>query len=156
MAFPAKSDIEVTLRTDGTRAVIEGKTTVPFKTFVMLILQRKVMALFKEWGNAPIVVSSELLTSLASAPGDTQENRTHLVLVTLGVGILGGIFLGAVGQLFLEWLGFTVGRRELAIIAAGLLSIAALAGILSRVHVRGKGQKIADAMEHMADLLSRK
>ena len=65
-------------------------------TSMTLILQRKVLQITKTWGKEPIVVSSELLTTLASAPQDTVENKTHLVYVTMGVGAILGV-LGALG-----------------------------------------------------------
>ncbi|MDD5025929.1 MAG: hypothetical protein PHH13_00975 [Candidatus Peribacteraceae bacterium] len=148
-------DIEVTLKTENTRAVIEGKTAVSFRTFVMLILQRKILPLFKQWGETPIIIHSELLTSIASAAQDSQENRTHLILVTLGVGTLFGVFCFAVVQLALQPFYGTLGRTELFIVAGGLLFLSLLASILTRVHRGSRGQKVADSMEKIAHLLSK-
>ena len=93
--------MDAKLKTDQGRAIVEGKTAVPFKTFVQLVLQRKVIQLFKDWGKDPVIIDSELLTSLASAPGDSQENREQLVMVTLGVGVLAGVFVMSLMQLAL-------------------------------------------------------
>lgn len=153
---PLRHDVEVSLRSDGTKAVVEGKTVVPFKTFVMLVIQRKVTALFKDWGTAPVVMDAELLTSLAGAPQDNQENRVNLVLVTLGIGILGGIFAFAVLQFALLTINISLGKMELAILAGGLVAVAAVMWMLSKVRVRGGGQKVLDSMEKAAALLSKK
>ena len=147
-------DLEVKLKTELSKAIIEGKTSVPFKTFVALVLQRKVLPLFKKWGDEPIVVNSELLTSIASASQDSQENRAQLVLVTLGVGVLVGVFAFAIFQIILGGIGITLGIRELLLITAMLLGIALLASILSRVQRKNRAQKIADTMEKVANLLS--
>jgi hypothetical protein len=147
--------MDVKLKTDQGPALVEGKTAVPFKTFVMLVLQRKIIPLFKMWGDRAIIVDSELLTSIASAPQDSQENRAHLVLVTLGVGILVGIFASAVTLIILESLGVALGRKELLLVAGGLFAVALLAGILSRMQRGNRSQKIADTMERVASLLSK-
>jgi TRAP-type uncharacterized transport system fused permease subunit len=151
-----KHDVEVTLRSDGSKAVIEGKTTVPFKTFVMLVLQRKVTALFKDWGQEPVVVSSDLLTNLAGAAQDSQENRVHLVLVTLGIGVLMGVFSLAVLELLLLTINIELAMRELAILAGGLVAVALVGWILGRIQLRGGGQRVLDTMEKAAALLSKK
>ena len=67
--------MEVEISGGDRRAVIEGKTGVPFKTFVALVLQRKVTGLFQEYGNRPVIVESEMLTRLASAPQDNPQNQ---------------------------------------------------------------------------------
>ena len=96
--MPTVPDLEVEVKTESSKAVITGKTSVPFRTFVGLVLQRKVLQLFKDWGEEPVILSSSLLTNLASAPQDSQENKAHLVTVTLGVGVLLGIFFLAALQ----------------------------------------------------------
>ncbi|MBU0458395.1 hypothetical protein KKF03_03000 [Patescibacteria group bacterium] len=149
------SDIEVKLKEEHTRAIIEGRTSVPFKTFVALVLQRKVIPLLKQWGDEPIIIHSELLTSLASAPQDSQENRSKLVLVTMGVGVLVGIFFFAVSMVALETFGVGLGRKEFLLIAGGLVVLALLVSTLGRVQRMGKGEKLADKMEKIASLLSK-
>ena len=151
-----QKDLEFSLRSDGTKAVVEGKTVVPFKTFVMLILQRKVTALFKDWGSDSVVVNSELLTSLAGAAQDSQENRAHLVLVTLGIGVLLGVFFISLAQLALLMLNVQIGQRELGILVGGLTGLAILAWILSKMQMRSGGQKVLDTMERAAGFLSKK
>ena len=151
-----QADLEVELRTESSKAVITGKTAVPFRTFVGLVLQRKVLQLFKQWGDEPVILSSELLTNLASAPQDSQENRTHLIIVTLGVGILGGIFALALGQAALIFWQITLGLRELLLIAGSLLTLAILVGVLAKLQKLNRGQKIADTMEKVAQFLSKK
>jgi len=149
-------DLEIELRTESSKAVITGKTAVPFRTFVGLVLQRKVFQLFKQWDKEPVIISSELLTQLASAPQDSQENRAHLVLVTLAVGICGGIFLMALLQVILAIGKIQLGLQELALIVGGLAGIAILLMLLARIQRMGRGQKIADSMERVAGFLSKK
>lgn len=156
IAAPHRHDVEVSLRSDGAKAVIEGKTVVPFKTFVMLVIQRKVTALFKDWGAAPVVIDAELLTSLAGAPQDNQENKVHLVLVTLGIGVLFGVFGLAVLQFGLLTINISMGRQELAILAGGLVGVALVGWILGKIQLKGGGQQVLDSMEKAAALLSKK
>ncbi len=154
MTRPA--DLEVDIKPGDTKAVIEGKTSVSFKTFVSLVLQRKVMTLFKNWGDDPVVVSSELLTGLASAPQDSQENRSQLVLVTLGTGILTGIFALAVLQSILLALDIRLEQRELLIIAGSLFSLAVLASLLSKMKRGNRSEKLVETMEKLTTLISKK
>lgn len=154
--MPNGTDLEVELKTESNRAIIAGKTSVPFRTFVGLVLQRKVMELFKKWGEEPVILSSDLLTNLASAPQDSQENKAHLVTVTLGVGVLVGVFGLAAVQAVILWFGYALGMREYLLIAGSLLGIALLAVLLSKLQNRSRGQKIADTMEKVAGFLSRK
>lgn len=148
-------DLEVEIRPGENRAIVAGKTAVSFKKFVALILQRKVTALFKEWGDDPVVISSELLTGLASAPQDSQENRTQLILVTLGTGILFGIFLFALIQILLSTLGVPLGTRELAVLASGLFGLTIIVTVLSKIKRRKRGEKVVETMERLASLLSK-
>ena len=129
---PIRHDVEVSLRSDGTKAVIEGKTVVPFKTFVMLVIQRKVTALFKDWGTAPVVIDAELLTSLAGAPQDNQENKVNLVLVTLGIGVIMGVLAFAVLQFALLTINISMGQQELAYSREALWAWGSSAGCLGR------------------------
>ncbi|MFA7681502.1 MAG: hypothetical protein WCX61_00565 [Candidatus Peribacteraceae bacterium] len=155
MAFTTSPDLEVKLKAEKTRAIIEGKTSVPFQTIVSLILQRKIVHLFKRWGTEPVIISSELLTAIASAPQDSQENRAHLIIVTLGVGILAGVFFFTVLQALLLGLGFPMGQRELLSVGGGLIAIAFLASVLGRMQRGNRSQQIADRMEKIASLLSK-
>lgn len=154
--MPETADLEIELRTESSKAVITGKTAVPFRTFVGLILQRKVFQLFKQWDKEPVILSSELLTQLASAPQDSQENRSHLVVVTLGVGTLFGIFLFALGQISLLLLGYVLGARELALIAGGLVGLAVLTVILARLQKFTRAQRLTETMERTAQFFSRR
>jgi len=148
-------DLEVRLKTEQAKAIIEGKTSVPFKTFVMLVLQRKIIPLFKDWGDEPIVLNSELLTGIASAAQDSQENKNHLIIVTLGVGVLSGVFIFSIGQILFMILGITVTAKELILIAGGILALGLLTTILARVQRGNHAQKVADNMEKIANLLSK-
>jgi len=150
------TDLEIEVKTESSKAVITGKTSVPFRTFVGLVLQRKVLQLFKQWGEEPIILSSELLTGLASAPQDSPENRTHLIIVTLGVGTLFGIFALAVGVSILLVLNITLGLREFMLIAGGLAGVAILVSLLAKFQRVSKGQKVADTMEKVAQFLSKR
>jgi pilus assembly protein TadC len=154
--MPEQADLEIELKTESSKAVITGKTSVPFRTFVGLILQRKVFQLFKQWEKDPVILSSELLTQLASAPQDSQENRTHLIIVTLGVGVLTGIFLFSAILVLLSFFNVFLDQQAFAIIAVGLLSVALLGFALARLQRLTRAQKIADAMERTAQFLSKK
>ena len=147
--------MDVKLKTDQGKAIVEGKTAVPFKTFVGLVLQRKVFALFKKWGDEPVIIDSELLTGLASAPSDSQENRSQLVLVTLGVGVLCGIFVAAIAHVVLLFFKINLGQMDYLMIAGALIIVAILASVLSKAHSKAKGQKLTETMERVAGLLSK-
>ncbi len=150
-------DIEVEIKAGDSKAVIAGKTSVSFKTFVMLVLQRKVTTLFKEWGSDAVIVSSELLTGLASAPQDSQENKSQLVLTTMGTGVLAGIFILAALQLvLLVALEITLNTRELLIVVGGLLGLAILAAALMKIKRKNKSEKLLETMEKLSGLLSKK
>jgi len=154
--MPETADLEIELKTESSKAVITGKTSVPFRTFVGLVLQRKVFQLFRQWDKEPVILSSELLTQLASAPQDSQENRAHLIIVTLGVGALFGVFVFALGQVARTALGYNLGSAELMLIAGGLVCLAVLTVVLARLQKLARAQRIADIMERTASFLSRK
>lgn len=147
--------MDAKLKTDHGKAIVEGKTAVPFKTFVGLVLQRKVTSLFKSWGKDPVIVDSELLTDLASAPQETQENKEQLVIVTLGTGVLIGVFVMAVIQVALTFIGISLQQKELLIIAGVILGLAVLTCALGKTKKRGRGQKVTEAMEKIANVVSK-
>ena len=147
--------MDAKLKTDQGRAIVEGKTAVSFKTFVGLAQQRKVSSLFKSWGKDPVIVDSELLTDLASAPQENQENKEQLVVVTLGTGILTGVFIMAVVQIALAPWNVYLKERELLIIASVIFGLAVLVLALSKVRRKGKSQKITEAMEKVANVIGK-
>lgn len=151
------TDVEVDIATDGNgRAVIEGKTSVPFKTFVTLILQRRVQQLFKTNADDVVIVSSELLTSLASAPGDKQEDKGKLVLVTFGVGILAGVFIAATVLLGLMLFKVELQIRDVAIFLGAIIVVGILGVVLQKNQKKSTfTEKLFDAMEKTTDLVSR-
>jgi hypothetical protein len=150
------SEVEVEITTNGSRAIIEGKTSVPFKTFVSLILQRRVQMLFKTNQDDPVIVNSTLLTALASAPGDKQEDKGKLVLVTFGVGILAGVFLAVVVFLTLMLLRIQIEMKDLGIVL-GVIALVAVLGVLLQKNQKKSAftEKLFDAMEKTTDLISR-
>jgi len=152
---PKKEELEVHFKNDLGKVVIEGKTTVPFQAFVTLILQRKVFSLFKEWGKEPVIMNSELLTSLASAPQDTVENRSRLILVSLGIGILGGVAVFALAQAGLLTINIALGREELLLIGGGIVAIGALSAVLVRIQRMRRSDKIVEAVESLSNFLSK-
>ncbi len=149
-------DLEVEIKGGESKAVIEGKTAVPFNTFVKLILQKKVTGLLKDWGKAPVILNSELLTNLASAPQDSQENRSKLVLVTFGAGIVGGVFGFCVLQIGLLTGGISFGRRELLYIVGSIVGLWILFLLLARVQRRQKSDTLLESMEQLSNLLSKR
>jgi hypothetical protein len=148
------SEVELEM-SDGAKAVIEGKTNVPFKTFVSLILQRKVQTLFKKCGDDPVIVDSELLTQLASAPNDSQEDRGKLVLVTFGVGVLCGIFLAVVALLVLLLLKFEPKLFDVGIVVGVMLLLGVIVSVMQKMQMGSTKQKLYDSMEKITDLVSR-
>ena len=148
------SEVEVDL-SNGSKAVVEGKTSVPFRTFVSLILQRKVQTLFKKCQDEPVIVGSELLTQLASAPDDKQEDRGKLVLVTLGVGMLVGIFLSALLLMVLMGLNIAPRLGDYGILIGIMLGLAVLVSVLQRMQIGSTKQKVYESMEKVTDLFSK-
>ena len=150
------TEVEVEISNTGNKAVIEGKTSVPFKTFVSLILQRRVQMLFKTNQDDPVIVNSTLLTALASAPGDKQEDKGKLVLVTFGVGILAGVFLAVAVFLALMLLRIQIEMKDLGIVLA-VIALVAVLGVLLQKNQKKSAftEKLFDAMEKTTDLISR-
>lgn len=149
-------ELEVELNTTSGKAVIEGMTPVPFKTFVSLILQRKVQVLFKRTQADPVIVSSELLTALASAPQDKQEDRTKLVTVTFAVGILAGVFLAVAVFLGLMLLKVEPQMKDLGIVLGVIAGVVVLGLLLQKSQKKsGISEKLMEAMEKTTDLISR-
>lgn len=149
------SELEVQFKPETGKAVIEGKTVVPFQAFVTLVLQRKVLKLFKDWGKDPVIVNSELLTHLASAPQDSQDNRNNLILVTLGIGFVVGIAAFALLQLALLFLDIRFGVRELGVIGGGIAALALLVGVLMKARRMPRGEKLTETIENVASFLGK-
>ncbi len=145
--------VEVAIKVDQQRAVVEGKTAVPFQSFITLILQRKVLHLIKQWGKEPVIVNSELLTGLASAPQDSAENRTKLLLVTLGLGTVFGVFTLSSAQLALTFLNTNLRQREFLLISGGLLGLSLLTAILGRLQCTKRNDHIEETIEKIASML---
>lgn len=149
------SDTEVEISHEHGKAVIQGKTSVPFKTFVSLILQRKVQTLFKKWQDAPVIVSSELLTGLASAPDDSQEDRGKLVVVTLAIGVIFGVFLTVITLLILSIFSVVPSRVEYGLVIFIIVCLSFLLSAMQRAQKSSAKQKIYEKMERVTDVLSR-
>ena len=148
--------VEVEVTNQGGRAIVEGKTSVPFKTFVTLILQRKVQAIFKTCQNEPVIVSSELLTALASAPNDRQEDRAKLVLVTFGVGIVGGVFVSAAALLAMMFFRVEPNMQDLATLIGVIAGVAVLGLLLQSAQKKpGMKDRLFESMEKVTDLIAR-
>lgn len=147
------TDLEVQFKPETGKAVIEGKTSVPFGAFVTLVLQRKVQQLNKSWGKDPIIVNSELLTALASAPQDSAENRQNLILVSLLTGGIIGVALFCVLQSILLFLDFPLFTRELLIIAGSIAVVAGFLALLMKLRKLPRGEKLSELMEGLAGFL---
>ncbi len=150
------SDVEVDIDNTGGRAVIEDKTSVPFRTFVSLILQRKVQTIFKKCQDEPVIVSSDLLTALASAPDDRQEDRAKLVLVTMGVGVVVGVFLTV--AVFVALMLFDVyPQMKDLLITLGALAFVAIVVVILQGSQKKKGfkEKLYESMEKVTDLVTK-
>lgn len=153
---PSNGELEVHFKQDTGKAVIEGKTVVPFQAFVALVLQRKVTVLLKAWGKHPVIIDSELLTSLASAPQDSQENRANLILVTLVTGALVGITGFAAVQLLLLFVNIILGYRELGVIVGSVAVLVGMLMLAMKSQQKPKNEKLVETMERVSSLLSAK
>lgn len=150
------NEIELDIPQGTSKAIIEGKTPVPFKTFVSLILQRKVQSVFKKNQDDMVIVSSELLTALASAPDDRQEDRGKLVLVTFSVGILAGVFLAVASILGLLLLKIAPTMQDLGIVLGVIAGVVILGSLLQRSEKKSVfKEKLFEAMEKTTELISR-
>jgi Flp pilus assembly protein TadB len=150
------NEVELDIPQGTSRAVIEGKTIVPFKTFVSLILQRKVQTVFKKNQDDPVIVNSDLLTALASAPEDKQEDRGKLVLVTFAVGILAGIFLAVAVLLGLLLFQITPTMQDLGIVLGVIVGVAILGALLQKSQKKsGFKEKLYETMEKTTEMISR-
>lgn len=148
-------ELEVSFKPESGKAVIEGRTAVPFQSFVTLILQRKVQTLFKDYSKTSIVVSSDLLTRLASAPQDSRENRGHLVLVSIGLGAIGGVAVFSAIQLVLLLAAFPLTWKEHAIIVGCIAGVALLGALLMYIQKMPKSDKLTDSVENIARFLGK-
>jgi len=146
------NELEVQFKPETGKAVIEGKTVVPFQAFITLVLQKKVLQLAKTWGKHPVILDSELLTSLASAPGDSQENRSNMVMVSLITGVLLGITGLAILQIALLLVKIPLGYKELGIIAGSIVAVFLLLMVAMKMR-KPKSEKLVEAMEHVASFL---
>ncbi len=153
---PQNGELEVHFKPETGKAVIEGKTVVPFQSFVALILQRKVTNMLKTWGKTPIIVDSELLTGLASAPQDSQENRANLVLVSIVAGVLGGVTGFALIQLGLLAVQFPLGYKELGTVVGSVAFLLILVVSMMKGQKKPKGEKLVEVMEKAAGLMGKK
>lgn len=147
-------ELEVSLRQENGKTVIEGRTPVPFQSLVSLILQRKVGTLFKKWGNDSVIVTSELLTQLASAPQDTHENRMKLITVTLGIGILTGVFAFGIVLLILDYMHIPLTQQNLLWLCGGILAVAFVGWLVTKLQRNKQGEKLVDAMEKITGMFS--
>lgn len=155
MDFNNSPDVEFDISPGSTKAVIEGKTAVPFKQLVQLILQRKVTTLFQDWGKTPVVLESELLTGLASAPQDNVESSTRVVLTGMGCGVLVGVFVLATLQFGLSLAGITLQPTHHLLLSGGLAGLAALVVLLSRAQRKNRADKIVEGIEKIASMMKR-
>ncbi len=153
---PDNGELEVRFKPESGKAIIEGKTVVPFQAFIALILQRKVTNLLKTWGKAPIIVDSELLTSLASAPQDSQENRSNIILVSIVTGVLAGVGGFAVIQAFLLSAQIVLGYKELGTVAGSIALLVGLMIMMMKTQKKPKGEKLVETMEKVAGLMGKK
>ena len=149
-------DVQVSLKIpEGGRAVIEGKTGVPFGVFVKLILKKKVQALFKDWQEEPVIIPSSLLTHLASAPEDRQEDRSKVILTALVIGFAFGMFLTAVTIVVSSTFGLEIGSRELLAGMGVLLALAVIVVAAMKIHTHKARQQLVEQIEQIADIFSK-
>ncbi len=145
--------VEVDINRESGKAIVEDKTAVPFKTFVGLILQRKVQTLFKSYQNDPVIIDSDLLTKLASAPDDRPEDRTKMVVLSLGIGVLMGIFVETAILLLLNALNIQPTFTQLLIILGMLFGLVILGLIIEKIQATNMKQVIYDRIEQIGNML---
>jgi hypothetical protein len=163
MALPADiksrmrkgGDVKVSMKEREEHAVIEGKTAVPFGSFMKLVQSRKVQPLMKRWQNEPVVISSDLLTHIASAGSESQEDRSKIILTAIVLGLAFGIFLATMGLFLLNLFGMSLGQREL-ITGLGILLILGVA-VYSAMRVQGSGfrQDLIEKIEKIANVFGK-
>ncbi len=151
----SEMQVEVDVRNEGGKVIVEGKTVVPFRTFVTLILQRKVQALFKQCQEEPVIVSSDLLTRLASAPSDAQEDRAKLVLMSVITGTFVGIFITTALFLALSVFNIEWKAEHLGVVLGAFVIVILLGWTLQRTQGTSMKQKIFETMEKVTDTFSK-
>jgi hypothetical protein len=147
--------LEVQFKPESGKAVIEGKTAVPFQSFVQLILQRKVQNMFKEHGKEPVIVGSDLLTRLASAPQDSQKAQGNLVLVSLGLGAVVGVAAYAAVQAVLILTQRPMDLVQHLIVLGCILGLVILGAILMQLQRMPRGEKLTETVEGIAQFLGK-
>jgi len=149
-------DVHMPVKTsEGEKVVIEGKTSIPFGSFVKLILRRKVQKLFKDWQSEPVIIESELLTAIASAPEDPMEDKSKVIMSAVVIGFCFGMFLTGLALSLLNMAGITIGQAELLTGLAVLLAMAVAVHIASRIHTRKAKEQIVEKVEQIADLFAK-
>lgn len=156
MVESPNSELEMQVKPDSGKVIIEGKTVVPFQSFVALILQRKVTGMFKTWGKHPVIIESELLTSLASAPQDSVENKANLILVSILTGVLIGVTGFSAVQLGLLFIKIPLQVKELSIIVGSVGVLVLLMFLMMKSQRKAKSEKLVDTMEKVSSFLSKK
>ena len=136
-------------------AIIEGKTSVPLRTFVKLVYERKLGNLLKTEGEEPIILASDLLTDLASAPHDSRQNQAKLTLVTLGCGFLLGVFCFSLVEIVLPLININLTREHYGAFIGILLILVFLVMTLEKMRRRKKDDKVTEAMERLTSLISK-
>ncbi|HVW66987.1 MAG TPA: hypothetical protein VHA78_04650 [Candidatus Peribacteraceae bacterium] len=147
------NELEVKFKPETGKAVIEGKTVVPFQAFVTLVLQKKVLSLTKTWGKHPVIVDSELLTSMASAPQDNQENKSNMILVSMILGIIFGVAGFSVIQIALLLVKIPLGIKELSIIVGSILAVILVGALVMNMQRKPKGEKLVETIEGISSFL---
>ncbi len=149
-------DVQVTLKSaQGEKAVIEGKTSIPFGSFVKLVLKRKVQTL-RDFQEEPIILSSPLLTHLASAPEDSHEDRSKVILTALVIGFCFGMFLTAFTLVFSSLLGIEIGVGELLTGLVVLLAVALAIYASMKISSHKMKQQLIEKVEEIAGLFAKK
>ena len=153
MSHHDSNELEVQFKPESGKAIIEGKTVVPFQAFVTLVLQKKVLSLTKTWGKHLVIIDSELLTSLASAPADSQENRSNMILVSMVVGVLLGVTGFTVLQIALLLIKIPLGLEPLGIIAGSIVAVVLLLMLVMKMQKLPKGDKMVETIEGISSFL---
>jgi len=150
-------DLQLPLQTpQGGKAIIEGKTAIPFASFVKLVLKRKVQTLFKDFQEEPIILSSSLLTHLASAPDDSHEDKSKVILTAVVIGFCFGMFLTAFALVVFRMMGIEIGASELLTGLGVLLALAIAVFASMKISGHKMKQQLIEKVEEVAGLFARK
>ena len=101
-------------------------------------------------------LSSNLLTHLASAPEDSHEDTSKVILTALMIGFCFGMFLTAFTLIFSAMLGIDIGMSELLTGLLVLLAVALAVYASLKISSHKMKQQLIEKVEEIAGLFAKK